>query len=108
MKSEQRSAFIGDGRDNTRYLQLARILDETPRKPMGNKVLNNICVRSRWTGGGAGKHLQIGDNLVTDSDPGFRNLEALDFSFKDLAEIQKQLPEFKPIPLEKIGLQRGK
>jgi len=47
-------------------------------------------------------------NLVTDSDPGFRDLEALDFSFKDLAEIQKQLPEFKPIPSEKIGLQRGR
>jgi len=91
---------------STRYPELARMLDETPHKPLGNKVLNNICVRSTWTGGGAQKHLQIGDNLVTQEDPGFRDLKALDFRFKDLAEIQKKLPEFKPIPFEKIGLQQ--
>ncbi len=91
---------------STRYPELARILDEAPHKPLGNKVLNNICVRSKWVGGSAQGSLQMKQNLVTDSDPGFRDLEALDFRFKDLAEIQKILPEFKPIPFEKIGLQK--
>jgi len=91
---------------STRYPELARMLNETPHKPLGNKVLNNICVRGKWVGGGAEGSLQMKQNLVTDSDPGFSDLKAADFRFKDLAEIQKKLPEFKPIPFEKIGLQK--
>jgi len=89
---------------STRYPELARMLDETPHKPLGNKVLNNICVRSKWTGGGAEKHLQIGDNLVTQEDPGFVDASKLNFKLKDDSTVFKTLPNFKPIPFEKIGL----
>jgi hypothetical protein len=89
---------------STRYPELTRIHDETPHKPLGNKVLNNICVRSKWTGGGAEKHLQIGDNLVTQEDPGFVDAANLNFKLKDDSVVFRQLPNFKPIPFEKIGL----
>ena len=91
---------------STRYPELARILDQTPHKPLGNKALNNICARSVWTGGGAERYLQIGDNLVTSEDPGFVNATEGDFTLRDLAAIQNKLPGFKPIPFEKIGLRR--
>ncbi|MDT8390447.1 MAG: hypothetical protein RRC34_08075 [Lentisphaeria bacterium] len=42
--------------------------------------------------------------VTTASDPRFIDGENGDFPFKDVAEIQKQLPGFKPIPFDKIGL----
>jgi len=88
---------------STRYPALARILEENPHKPLGNKVLNNICIRSGWIVGPK-QYLQIGDNLVTKDDPGFRDVKGLDFTLKDLSLVQKKLPGFKPIPFNKIGL----
>jgi hypothetical protein len=91
---------------STRYPKLALILNENPHQPTGNKVMNNICLRSGWIDGprGAAKYLQVKDNLVTKEDPGFRNVKGQDFSLKDIAAVQKTLPDFKPIPFEKIGL----
>lgn len=66
-------------------------------------MLNNIHVRGKWIAGPE-RYLEVGDNLVTDEDPGFVDAKGKDFRFKDLAAIQKQLPGFKPIPFEEIGL----
>ena len=43
-------------------------------------------------------------NVVYDQDPGFVNAEKLDFRLKPDARLLRDLPNFKPIPLEKIGL----
>lgn len=88
-----------------RYPKLAGILKGNPHKPSGNKVVNNICLRSGWIHGPANL-LQIGDNMVTKDDPGFRDVNAMDFTLTGLAAVQKKLPGFKPIPFEKIGLHR--
>lgn len=90
---------------STRYPELARILDETPHKPLGNKVRDNICVRTKWLYGPA-HYLTIGNNLVTDEDPGFVDAENGNFNLKNLAAIHARLPGFQPIPFDKIGLQR--
>lgn len=45
-------------------------------------------------------------DVVFDSDPGFVNASAKDFTLKSDSEILKRIPEFKPIPFEKIGLLR--
>ena len=92
---------------STRYPALARILEEAPYKPLGNKVLNNICVRSPWIEGPK-QYLQINENLVTAEDPGFRDLEAMDFTLKDVGAIQRELPGFEPIPFDMIGLRKDR
>ncbi len=89
-----------------RYPELARILEENPHKPLGNKVRNNIVVRTPWMTGPQ-HYLEIGDNLLTQDDPGFVDAATNDFRLKDLAAIQEKLPGFRPIPFERIGLQRG-
>ena len=90
---------------STRYPELAGILKGNPHKPSGNKVINNICCRSGWIHGPANL-LQIKNNLVTKADPSFRDVKAMDFTLTDLAAVQKELPGFKAIPFEKIGLRR--
>lgn len=45
-----------------------------------------------------------GKNLAYDTDPGFVNLKKFDFRLKPDSRIFKDLPGFKPIPVEKIGL----
>lgn len=91
---------------STRYPELARLLDENPHKPLGNQVRNNISVRTKWINGPA-HYLTVGDNLVTQDDPGFVDAANNDFNLKDIAAIQEKLPGFEAIPFEKIGLRRG-
>jgi Right handed beta helix region len=43
-------------------------------------------------------------NLDIKTNPGFKNPEALDFSITEDSLITKELPNFRPIPTEKIGL----
>jgi hypothetical protein len=88
---------------STRYPELARILDEHPHKPLGNKVRDNLVVRTPWIQGPE-HYLKVGDNLVTKEDPGFVDAENGDFNLKDVAAIQKGMPGFKPIPFDRIGL----
>ena len=44
-------------------------------------------------------------NYTTDKDPGFVDLEGENFSLKKDSEIYKLIPDFEPIPLNKIGPQ---
>jgi hypothetical protein len=46
-----------------------------------------------------------GDNKAYDADPGFVDLKHLDFHLKPDAQLKKDLPNFKPIPVDQIGLQ---
>jgi hypothetical protein len=45
------------------------------------------------------------DNLVTPEDPGFVNAAVGDFALKPGSPVFKEIPGFKPIPFDKIGLQ---
>lgn len=45
-----------------------------------------------------------GINLTYNSDPGFVNMKAFDFRLKPDSKIFKDLPNFKPLPIEKMGL----
>jgi len=95
---------------STRWPELARILDENPHQPRGNKIQNNMVVRTpRWihASQAAQRHLIMGDNLITNEDPGFVDVANGDFTLKDIAAIQAKLPDFQPIPFEKIGLRPG-
>lgn len=67
---------------STRWPELARILDENPHQPRGNKIQNNMVVRtSQWihASSAARRYLIVGDNLITKEDPGFVDVANGDF-----------------------------
>jgi len=74
--------------------------------PEGNIVARNICVGGKWLQAGwhaQEKLLQLSDNYVG-TDPGFLDLGKLDFRLNE-NEATRRIG-FKPIPIEKIGLQQ--
>ena len=91
---------------STRYPELARILDESPHEPRGNKVLRNLCVRGNWLHifKGAEKILTLKDNLVITEDPGFVAPEDLNFALSEKASVLGKIPGFQPIRFARIGV----
>ena len=45
-----------------------------------------------------------GKNMIYTFDPGFENLAKMNFKLNPNAQLFKDLPNFKPIPVDKIGL----
>lgn len=88
---------------STRYPKLARILDENPHEPRGNIVIENVSVRSSWQDPDK-RWARLENNFLTSDDPGFVNFTNRDFRLKEDALVYKKIPDFKPIPFEKIGL----
>ncbi|MGA2500331.1 MAG: right-handed parallel beta-helix repeat-containing protein [Tepidisphaeraceae bacterium] len=84
-------------------------------KPGEAKIENNVAVQCgtapyTWSLVQDDKEVRTktkypsGPNKVYDADPGFVDPSRLDFRLKPDARILKDLPGFKPIPVEKIGL----
>ncbi len=90
-----------------RYPELVNILDDpqTPGAPRGNVVRNNVIVRSPdIQAAQAARDLgTIEDNLVTDENPGFADIDKLDFRLRDDAELPKLLPGFDPVPMDRLA-----
>jgi hypothetical protein len=121
---------------STRYPRLAAIMNEAPREPLGNTIRRNVlvdCTNQVCSFDGNVMKLldkfEIADNLVVNTTgatsgtkvKGFVNLsgtekEPIDLAGGDLttkdaisrsqAWIQKKLPSFETIPMEKIGIYR--
>ncbi|MEM9236263.1 MAG: right-handed parallel beta-helix repeat-containing protein, partial [Verrucomicrobiota bacterium] len=51
-----------------------------------------------------GGDVGLGENFITSGDPGFVDADKLDFRLRKDSVVFRQLPDFKPIPFEKIGL----
>jgi hypothetical protein len=73
-------------------------------------VLNGVFYRNRLIGDD-GKEKDApsipgttGKNMEYKEDPGFVNLKGFDFRLKPDSKVFTDLPAFKPIPFEKIGL----
>jgi len=45
-----------------------------------------------------------GKNMVYSTDPGFEDMSKMNFKLKHDAQVYKDLPNFNPIPMDKIGL----
>ncbi len=96
-----------------RYPRLARVMDEDPLLPLGNVFRRNILIgcKEPWA-----LARDVKPEWLTREDNIEFTLE--DFPFLDgqfdgrrpdltrLPEIWSKVPGFKPIPLEKIGIQR--
>ncbi|HOZ50110.1 MAG TPA: right-handed parallel beta-helix repeat-containing protein [Candidatus Hydrogenedentes bacterium] len=100
---------------SSRYPELARILNECPQAPLGNVLVRNVSVRSGWTNPEEvcrrtfaknidTPYLQVEDNFVTDQDPGFVDVAAMNFALRDDSVVYKAIPGFRPIPFDRIGL----
>jgi hypothetical protein len=89
----------------SRYPRLLTLLDDEPMAPKGHVIARNICVDGKWDGNEpkARPYLKYADNLV-DEDPRFVAREKGDFRLRPDSPALKR--GFKPIPVEKIGLQK--
>lgn len=91
---------------SVRYPELARINQENPAAPHGNKVLRNISTVGVWqqVEPAAQPGVTFKNNLV-DQDPAFVDSAKLNF------QLQPTSPAyalgFKKIPLEQIGLEQN-
>jgi hypothetical protein len=103
---------------SSRYPKLARILDEIPQAPLGNVVARNLSVRSSWRDPEKycrdtseknidRQYVELTDNFVTDRDPGFEDMNTMDFRLQSDSIVFEKIPGFKPIPFERIGLVCG-
>jgi len=91
---------------STRYPKLAAILDEAPAEPRGNAVRRNIAVRTPLlhTPDGQREQVDFADNWTTDTLD-FVDEQHLNLRFKDPQQVRRHVPDFEPIPFDKIGLQ---
>lgn len=74
-------------------------------RPRRNTFTRNVLVRYEETIRLVGKYAgcEIGDNYMTQSDPGFVDAAGLDFRLKPDSDVYRALPGFRPIPFEQIG-----
>jgi hypothetical protein len=89
----------------TRYPELVGFLDPPPGAPRVNYARLNLLVRCGEISGGNWQ-LEPGANWSTADDPGFVDSAKGDYRLRSNAAVYEHLPGFKPVPFEKMGLQR--
>lgn len=99
---------------SVRHPELLTFLDPIPgtkneyvgMRPARDLMADNVIVRSGELVVLKGPHAMFEerDNLQTKEDPGFVDAAKLNFKLKYDSMVFRQLPNFKPIPFEKIGL----
>ena len=88
----------------TRYPELVNYLDPPAGVPRVSHARLNLMVRCKEVSGGNWR-LEPDANWSTDSDPGFVDGPAGDYRFRPDAAVFTRLVGFKPIPVEKMGLE---
>jgi hypothetical protein len=85
-----------------RYPRLLDILADEPAAPKGNLVARNLCVGGRWDGvrKETKPYVTFEDNHVEQDGVHMETLPETSRLQADAAHI----PDFKPIPIDKIGL----
>jgi len=75
-------------------------------RPRRNIFDRNVLVKYEETFRLVGKYAQcdFGVNYITQRDPGFRNAAAMDFQLKEDSEVYRDLPTFRRIPFEQMGV----
>ena len=88
-----------------RYPKLVNIWEDEAAAPKGNLVARNVSFGGKWDGvqSTARPYVTFQDNMV-DQDPGFVDAAVMNFQLRDDSPVYKQVPGFKKIPFERIGL----
>ena len=84
----------------TRYPKLVGYMDYTDA-PRRHRAERNVVVMSGQFYCG---NYDVADSLVTNSDPGFKDINGGDFTLRSDSVVFKEIPDFQPIPFAKIGL----
>jgi len=87
----------------TRYPELAGFMTPQPGQPRINHAARNVFVRCAETRNGNWQLIDT-ENWSTTGDPGFIDAARGDFRLRPDTEVYQHLPDFQPIPFEKIGL----
>ncbi len=88
-----------------RYPHLADYWNETDH-PRRNVIKRNVFVNVEQTHQGGDEWGKFENNFVTDIDPGFADLQNLNFSLSEDSPVFEKIEGFEPIPLDKIGLRK--
>ena len=89
----------------THYPELVGYLDPPAGVPRVNRARLNLLVRCGEVSGGNWR-LEPNANWSTNDDPGFVGSSRGDYRLRRDSPVFKHLPGFKPLPFEKMGLQR--
>ncbi len=99
----------------SKYPHLQNIVEDDPPFPKYNTMQNNIsynCKAGQFIeplqSGYSAKEIAswgtMGDEIVTNSDIGFVDVEANEFQLKDDSEAYETLPEFEKLEYDRMGL----
>jgi hypothetical protein len=98
---------------STRYPELGRLLTANSRAlPSGNIIENNITIACKTPVSISGKPENFKNSTVRNNpdiamtEAGFLDPAKLDFRLRPDSGVIKKIPDFKPIPLEQIGLKK--
>jgi len=99
-----REVDITSGTYTGRYPELIGFMDPQPGALRENIAIRNLFVACDGITKGNWNTNAV--YVATAEDPGFVNYAKRDFRLKRNAAVWKRMPEFKPLPLEKMGLRR--
>ncbi len=96
---------------STKYPKLAKYWDDNPSFPKRNKIDANVFVNIGQVilkvddGVNSDKDFLdfTNNNLITNEDPGFVDMEKQNFKLKDSSAIFEEISGFEQIPFEKMG-----
>ena len=94
----------------TRFPEMKDLLGTHPELPTRSSFTRNVVVIQKGDATVLKMKKQnqsvvkIDNNFVTNTDPGFYDVQHGDLRIKSYSVIQQNLPGFEPIPMDKIGL----
>lgn len=95
-----------EDRKDPNYVVKSGWAEQRLRKPWCNNYENNVIVRANRPyklDNGEDTATCLETNFITDEDPGFVDFEKRDYRIRPDAPLYKKIPDFIPIPFEKMG-----
>ncbi|MCU7552560.1 right-handed parallel beta-helix repeat-containing protein [Chitinophagaceae bacterium LB-8] len=87
------------------YPSLTNYFDDKAGLPKRNYIEGNVFINTKMISDGKAEWSDVGKNLTLFGNPGFADMEKMNFELLPGAEIFKLMPEFKKIPFHEIGIQ---
>ena len=88
------------------YVEKSGAAERRLRTPYANHYENNVIVRASRPfklDNGLESATGLDTNFITDEDPGFVDFEGRDYRIRPDAPLFEKIPDFVPIPFEKMG-----
>ncbi len=86
-----------------RYPEFVTFWEDDFEKPKRNIIKENVLVNCEKLHTMQDQWGTVENNFIINKDPGFTDFDGLDFTLKEDSEVYESIPDFKPIPFEKMG-----